>query len=209
MVTKNSNWLYEEHGHNMTSQHGEDGVIEKIFQIIKPMNKFCVEFGAMNGIIWSNTYNLIMNHDWQSVQIEMRLDFFNDLVKTYATKPVTCLHTNITPNNLDEVLTQNNVPQNLDLMSIDVDGIDYEIFESMKLFRPQVVLIECDPARISLASVAVLANEKGYELVAVTGVNAILVQKEIYHWFGIKSNAVENYKVWTESRQFKFGLELL
>ncbi len=44
------------------SQHGEDGVIEKIFEIIEPGPKFCVEFGAFDGIHNSNMRNLIVNH---------------------------------------------------------------------------------------------------------------------------------------------------
>jgi len=215
---KSPNWLYEEHGYNVTSQHGEDGVIEKIFQTIKPINKFCVEFGAMDGIIWSNTYNLIMNHNWQSVQLEINPDYFKSLIKTYKDKPVVCLNANVLSSNLDKILLKNNAPKNFDLMSIDVDGNDYNIFKSMEAFRPQAILIECNPIyrsgefynlpQASLASVVSLAKEKGYELVAVTGVNAVLIKKELYHWFGIEDNAVKNYKIWTESRQFKFELEL-
>ncbi len=44
------------------SQFGEDGVIEKIFQIIEPTTKFAVEFGASNGIRYSNVRNLILEH---------------------------------------------------------------------------------------------------------------------------------------------------
>ena len=35
------------------SQFGEDGVIEKIFEVIEPGPKFCVEFGAHDGVTWS------------------------------------------------------------------------------------------------------------------------------------------------------------
>jgi hypothetical protein len=52
------------------SQFGEDGVIEKIFEIIEPGPKFCVEFGAYDGIINSNMRNLIVNHGWNSFQFE-------------------------------------------------------------------------------------------------------------------------------------------
>ena len=44
---------------NITSQNGEDGVIGKIFEIMPPLNKFCVEFGAWNGFHLSNTCSLI------------------------------------------------------------------------------------------------------------------------------------------------------
>lgn len=41
------------------SQSGEDGVIQKIFEIIEPRNKWCVEFGAWDGLHLSNTCKLI------------------------------------------------------------------------------------------------------------------------------------------------------
>jgi len=209
ITTKGANWLYDWYGRNITSQHGEDGVIEKIFQVIKPLNKVCVEFGAMNGIVWSNTYSLIMNHGWRSVQIEMRDDYFKDLIKTYKDKHVACIKEVVLPTNLERLLTQSNVPQDFDLLSIDVDGIDYELFESIKTFKPQVILLECDLPHENLIKAVALAKTKGYELIAVTGVNAIFVKRDLYPLFEIKNSSVENYKVWTESRQFKFGLELL
>ena len=52
------------------SQYGEDGVIEKIFEIIEPGPKFAVEFGAHDGVNNSNMRNLVLNHDWSSFQIE-------------------------------------------------------------------------------------------------------------------------------------------
>ena len=206
---KNSNWLYEEHGRNVTSQHGEDGVIEKIFQIIKPIHKICVEFGAMNGIIWSNTYNLIMNHGWRSVQIEMRNDFFKELTKTYKDKPVTCIKETVLPENIEAILTQSGVPQNFDFLSIDVDGLDCKIFEAIKTFKPQVIIIECDTPAL-LFSITSLAKSKGYELVAVTGVNAFFVLSEFYPLFEIKDNDVKNYKIWNiGNTAFEFGLKLI
>ena len=52
------------------SQFGEDGVIERIFEVIEPGPKFAVEFGAHDGVNNSNMRNLVVNHGWSSFQIE-------------------------------------------------------------------------------------------------------------------------------------------
>lgn len=55
--TKNDGLL--DYRRNVTSQCGEDGIIEKIFEMIGARNKWCVEFGAYDGKHLSNSYNLI------------------------------------------------------------------------------------------------------------------------------------------------------
>ena len=69
------------------SQFGEDGVIEKIFEIIEPGPKFCIEFGAHDGIKNSNMRNLVVNHGWASYQIEGNPKRAAQLAKNYAAYP--------------------------------------------------------------------------------------------------------------------------
>ena len=42
-INKSSSYLTN-FAENLTSENGEDGVIRKIFEIMPPLNKFCVEF---------------------------------------------------------------------------------------------------------------------------------------------------------------------
>ena len=50
------------------SQFGEDGILEEILKRLGEQNidKWCVEFGARDGISDSNTYNLIKNYDYNA-----------------------------------------------------------------------------------------------------------------------------------------------
>jgi len=57
MQMKND-WLLD-YRKDVTSQTGEDGIIDKVFEIIGTQSKWCVEFGAYDGKFCSNTYNLI------------------------------------------------------------------------------------------------------------------------------------------------------
>ena len=43
---------------------------------------------------------------------------------------------------LDEILQKNKFDQDFDLLSIDVDSCDYQIWKSLENFKPKVVVIE-------------------------------------------------------------------
>ena len=47
------------YGGNVTSEHGEDGVIKRIFVVIGAQSRSCVELGALNGVHGSNVWQLI------------------------------------------------------------------------------------------------------------------------------------------------------
>ena len=55
-------------------QNGEDGVIEYIFKVVSPMNKYYVEFGGWDGIHLSNTANLRINNGWNGLLLEGNKD---------------------------------------------------------------------------------------------------------------------------------------
>ena len=78
--------------HNVTSQHGEDGIIEHIIGVLDIKNKFCVEFGAWDGKFLSNCYNLIANKGWSAAMIEASEEKFKALIETHGNNLSVCLH---------------------------------------------------------------------------------------------------------------------
>lgn len=209
-----NNWLFS-YRKNITSQCGEDGIFEKIFEIIKG-DKWCVEFGAWDGKFLSNTWNLIINKGWSSVLIEADKKKSKDLIKTYeGKKRVICLNKFVEfsgNNSLDNILSKTPISQSFDLLSIDIDGNDYHIWDSMKKYNPKVVIIEFNPSfpndiqfvqqknmkinqGSSLLSLTKLGEKKDYELVAVTEINAIFVKKQYFKLFGIKDNSLSSMYV--------------
>jgi len=193
---------------NVTSQFGEDGVIEKIFSIIDTERKRCMEFGAWDGKHLSNTWNLLNNKGWNGILIEADKEKFKLLEKQYeSNKNVICINSKVDSkeNNLDKILEYEE--KDIDLLSIDVDGDEYHIWESIKEIKPRVVIIEFNPtipAHIeyigkrgnmmtgsSALALTNLGKRKGYELICCTGVNAIFVLRELYSKFDIVDNSVE------------------
>ncbi len=100
-------------------------------------------------------------------------------------------------------------PTEFDVLSIDIDGADYFIWESLENFKPRIVVIEFNPTvpndvifvqaknmdvnqGASLLALVMLGKKKGYELLCVTVCNAIFVMKEFYALFELASNHVND-----------------
>lgn len=200
----------------MFSQDGEDGVIEKIFELIEPASPgFAVEFGASDGVRASNVRNLILNKGWGAFLIEGDPARAAELIKNYADVPnVTTLEHWVWPGNIEILFEENGVPPNFDFMVIDIDSNDYYVWRVMHEFRPKVVMIEINGlfpppqkmvvefhpmnywdrtayAGASLQSLYELGKRKGYELVYLTqnGINAFFVEEKYFDRFGIADNS--------------------
>ena len=129
------------------SQFGEDGILLEILNRLKNKNldKCCVEFGAKDGISYSNTYNLIKHYNYNAVLIEGDKKYFKKLSKNLPQKNIIKINKFVNfsgPNNLDEILGSTAIPENFDILSIDIDGCDFYIFESLIEYRPKIVCIE-------------------------------------------------------------------
>lgn len=212
--------------HIVFSQFGEDGVVEKIFEIIEPGPKFAVEFGAHNGIKNSNMRNLVVNHGWGSFQIEGDPVRAKQLAKNYKDYPsATTLNAWVWPGNIEILFEEGGVPRDLDFLVIDIDSNDYYVWRALHDFRPKVVMIETNmffpPPELmvidyhpmnywdrtyyvgaSMQSMVNLGKEKGYELLyqMTAGPNVFFVAKEYLHLFGVKDNSPEAiYRVRPES----------
>lgn len=180
---------------NVTSQFGEDGVVEEILSRIGVENAFCVEFGAWDGKHFSNTWQLWHDKGWGAVLIEGNPDRVAQLKESLASFPKVvpyCAYVGLEgENTLDAILRKAGAPQVIDVMSIDIDGNDYHVFESLNAFSPRVVLIEYNPTipphidlvaapgnyfGSSALSICKLAKTKNYSLVACTTTNLIFVR---------------------------------
>lgn len=200
------------HARNVTSQNGEDGIIEHVFALLPPSSRYCVEFGAWDGKTFSNTWNLIHRHGWAGLLIEGDAERFAVLAAENATRgDVHCLNRWVDfegPNSLDALLAEVNAPSAIDLVSIDIDGIDYFVWDSLTRYRPTLVVVEFNPtvpndvrfvqARdrlvnqgCSLRALVDLGDRKGYSLVCCTGWNAFFVVAEKANALGVADNRID------------------
>lgn len=198
---------------NVFSQNGEDGIIDELFRRISVEAHTCCEFGAWDGIHLSNCRKLILE-GWRALMIEADPEKTKALLQTYRDNPaVTCVNRLVDDgqNSLGTIVKDTGFPATLDFLSVDIDGLDYEIFRGMDL-RPRVICIEVNAAhspeseeefRRAVAIKGVgqpmnvflrIAKEKGYELVCYSG-NAFLVRQDILQQHRLKPiNPAEAYE---------------
>ena len=203
------------------SQWGEDGIIDYLISNLEIKNKTFIEFGVEN-YSEANTKFLLLNKNWSG----FILDSSNENVKNIQENEVYwkySLHVKcefITKENVNSVLRLSNFDKNLGLLSIDIDGNDYWIWEEIKDFDPSIVVIEYNSRfgkeksyvvpyeknfqRLkkhysgiyygsSLKALIKLANKKGYSFVCCNsaGNNAFFVKRDLLN-DKVKENNLEN-----------------
>lgn len=189
------------------SQNGEDGVLQELLRRIGLGDngpRWCVEFGAWDGMYLSNTFNLVKSFDWNAVYIEGDPEKYPALEKTAAIFP------RIRPiqglvgasahggRALDEYLSTTEIPIDYDLLSIDIDSSDLDAWAHHTAYQPKIVIIEINSSIApgilqwhgnhaqgnSFSSTLNVAAAKGYTLVCHTG-NLILVRNDLVDLVGI------------------------
>lgn len=209
-----SNRFYNQYARNVFSQNGEDGIIEELFKRLDINSGYLCEFGAWDGKHLSNTFNLIQK-GFKGVFIEGDKGKFQDLLTTCHSYP------NIIPinayveyegeNTLDNLLKRTDIPSDFELLSIDIDSFDYQVWKSLKLYRPKMVIIEINSGvstsneeHIHTADYKYqgtgfrptfnLGIEKGYKFVCHTG-NMIFVRNDLFDKLDIHyENELENFR---------------
>lgn len=179
------------------SQNGEDGVLDRIFQAIGPTNKYFVEFGTgPNGS--ERNSRLLEENGWHGLLMDRSAIQLDASIRQEF----------VTAENINDLFAKYEVPEEFDLLSIDVDGNDYWIWNALsEKYRPRVVVIEYNAALgpnesraiayepdfqwqttdyfgASLTALVRLGMRKGYRLVHCesTGVNAFFVRRELCRW---------------------------
>jgi hypothetical protein len=197
------------------SQNGEDGILLFVFALIGMGQRRSVEICAGDGI-QCNTANLIVNHGWHGLLVDgnERLlqngrEFYSRLGDTFCYPPK-LVSTWITRENVNQIVKDNGFEGAIDLLSLDLDGVDYWVWQALDVIRPRVVIaeVQCIWGRdravtvpyahdfrsrfidrfgvysgASLPAFVKLARKKGYRLVGVQrlGFNATGSKFEIQH----------------------------
>jgi hypothetical protein len=191
------------------SQNGEDGVIRHLFDEIGYESRWFVEFGF--GAVQCNSLRLMKFEKFSGLLIDgssENVDFFNYAARKTGLNDVKAIQAFITLENLQQLISTNGVPREIDFLSLDVDGNDYWFWEVLSCISPRVVCIEYnaglgpdlsltvpyDPEferynkhpsgffhGASLAALESLGKHKGYYLIGCdsTGTNAFFLRDDI------------------------------
>lgn len=137
---------YRRNGHG---QGGEDGVVDEIFRRLAIETGWFADIGAADGEWLSNTMALAKK-GWSGVWVESDEKRYRGLeysVKKFALKgvPIKMLVSCEPGEDLDSIFRGTPLPEDFDLLSIDIDGNDYWIWKGLQGYKPKVVIIEYNP----------------------------------------------------------------
>lgn len=190
------------------SQWGEDGIIDWLVNMIPDLPKTFIEFGVET-YNESNTRLLLLNHNWSGLVIDGSLENINNITKQniYWRHNLKAIHSFIDINNIEELINSSNFGSKIGILSIDIDGNDYWIWNKIQITKPVIVICEYNAVFGDLYSITVpydskfqrtqysntnlyfgasiqalisLAEMKGYEFIGTNsnGCNAFFVDKD-------------------------------
>ena len=127
------------------SQWGEDGIIDYLIEnlFLKNDHMF-IEIGVEN-YLESNTRYLLIKRNWKGLLIEKSQEDVEFIKKDsiYWKHDLTVLNAFVTKKNINELILENiNSSKKIGLLSIDIDGNDYWIWEAINSITPCIVVIE-------------------------------------------------------------------
>lgn len=198
--------------HDKYSALGNDGIIKYIFKRMSIKKGFFVEFGAWDGIYTSNCRKLFKS-GWGGIFIECDKKKYKRLASNYKKYDhITCINSKIDykgENTFDNVISPYLGKRCIDFCSIDVDGLDVEIFEKIDKNLPKVACIESgfilppfhervsiDIAKETIQQSLSVTNDvfekKGYKIICA-GINCFFVKKEYYNLFNVPDDLLTLY----------------
>lgn len=190
------------------SQWGEDGIIQYLISKVPIRNSVFVEFGVEN-YRESNTRFLLMNNNWKGLVIDSDSAYIRQVRRSdaYSRHDLTAINAFITKNNINQLITSNGISGDIGLLSIDIDGNDYWVWQAINKISPRIVVCEFNSVfgskeavtipynenfdrteahysnlyfGASLKALCLLAKQKGYVFVGsnTAGVNAFFVRED-------------------------------
>lgn len=201
-----------ETGFGVFSEHDEDGIILFLLGVAGPGPRLFLDIGAADGVHASNCANLVFNLGFDGVFVEADEQLVALGRRIYEhhpdtrSRPPRFEQAFVTSAAVDEIVRHGGLSGEIDVLSIDIDGNDYWIWDALDVVDPRIVVIEIhdeygleevlapydesftwrtarpgQPIGASAAAMTKLAARRGYRLVAGNklGFNAVYVRDDV------------------------------
>lgn len=134
-------------GFRVFSQTDEDGLLHYLFSVIGTSYKTCIDL-ACGAPMGSNTTNLICNQGWHGLLIDADESLLAQSRQFYTRHPDTWVYPPkilsawVTLDNVNNLFRQVGMAGEIDLLCLDIDGVDYWLWQAIDAVMPRVVLVE-------------------------------------------------------------------
>ncbi len=125
------------------SQWGEDGIIQALVNTTEIENKIFVEFGVQD-YKESNTRFLLTNNNWSGLVIDCSPQYISHIKQDqiYWKHNLKAECAFIDKSNINKLLIDNGIIGDIGLLSVDIDGNDYWVWEAIDCISPRIVICE-------------------------------------------------------------------
>ena len=191
------------------SQWGEDGIIDWLIERLPGLPHTFVEFGVED-YRESHTRLLLHLRNWRGLVMDGSAENINNIQNQdiYWRYDLTAKRAFIHRDNVNELIAQAGFKNDIGLLSIDIDGNDYWVWQAIDVVNPAIVVCEYNAVFGDLHQISVpyladfqrthahhsnlyfgaslpalieLANQKGYVFIGTNsnGCNAFFVRKDL------------------------------
>jgi hypothetical protein len=187
----------------LRSQNEEDGVILALLRAAGISTRRFVEIGS--GGSGGNSAVLAYEMGWSGLMVDASRQAVKVARREFRwNQGVTVVGATVTPDNVNSLLQEHGMAGEVDLLSLDIDSIDYWVLDALDVCRPRVLVTEYNaffggtravtvpnapmPAPVpwcywgaSLAALTKAAQRRGYGLVLCedAGVNAFFLREDL------------------------------
>lgn len=193
----------------VSSQWGEDGIIEHLLVHVAVDRKIFVEFGVQD-YREANTRFLLVHRNWAGLVMDGSAENIGAITRDsiYWRHNLKAVCAFLTRDNINDVIIGQGISGDIGLLSVDIDGNDYYVWNAITCVSPRIVVAEYnsifgadaavsvpyDPEFFrtrahysnlywgcSLAALVHVGGRKGYELVGcnTAGNNAFFVRRDL------------------------------
>jgi len=127
------------------SQFGDDGIIQYLINMIKigSDEKNFIEIGVED-YTESNTRFLLINNNWSGLVVDGTKEEVTFIKKDeiYWKQDLTAVCSFVTKENINTIINEHIGGRKIGILSIDIDGNDYWVWEAVKVIEACIVVIE-------------------------------------------------------------------
>jgi hypothetical protein len=195
-------------GFKVFSQFGEDGIIQYLIDKV-PCPKTFIEFGVEN-YAEANTRFLLIKDNWRGLVIDpdpANIEYIRR-DEIFWKHSLTAIQEFVTPHNVNGLFEASGFSGDIGLLSVDIDGNDYHVWDAINVVTPAIVITEYNSVfgpdhaitipyqdnfdrrkahyshlyfGASLKALNLVAERKDYALVGCTkeGLNAFFVRRDL------------------------------
>lgn len=138
-------------GFSNFSQTEEDGILWFLLSVTGADTRKMIELGAGDGAE-CNSANLVLNHHYSALLVDGNAKNVESGLRFLSTRsiarlvPPAFVQSWITRENVNDLVTDNGFAGPVDVLSIDLDGIDYWVWDALTVVDPAIVVMEFNPS---------------------------------------------------------------